>query len=914
MQYTPPVVSGTPEQIGPYTIDRELGRGGMGVVYLATDPRLDRKVAIKALPEHLAQDPERLARFEREARLLASLTHPNIAGVYGLEETGGGRYLVMEYVEGPTLAEALARGALALDEALRIAAQVASGVEAAHEAGVIHRDLKPGNIIVTADGKAKALDFGLAKEVEGRGSSLDLSRSPTMTTPPPAPSHHTQAGQIMGTAAYLSPEQARGKRIDRRTDIWAFGCVLYEMLTGASPYRGETITDSLGAILHKDPDWERLPADTPPAVRLVLRRCLTKDAERRLRDIGDARVEIEEFLRDPAASRMALAGASPADPSATRAGPARIAWGIAALLAIIAGALGWATWGSAPDAPEPVRRFLTVLGDDLEFATITSHPFAISPDGQTLAFVSTGPQGRRVLHTRRLDAFRPTARQGTEGAVNPFFRPDGAWIGYYADGRIMKAPTDGGAPVTVCETPPGDFRGGTWTDDGRIVFAPSISDGLYIVSESGGEPRQLTTLRPDERSHRWPHALPGSNAVLFTAQDTGSDFENATIEAVRLDSGERVVLHRGGSNPTYARSGRLLFGRSEGVFAVPFDPVTLRVSGDPVRAIENVAFAIPNGGLSLSLSDDGVLVCMLGDGGDFRSLLNWADRSGARTPVGVAPQGIGAASLSPDGRRIAVQIFRLEEGWSDLWVYEIARGVMTRLTYGGGDSIQPIWSPDGDEIAYTSVPRGSFPVLSVVGADGAGQRRIGPGDQFEAPTDWLDDGSLLFIRDRPDAAYDIVTRREGDGAEATPIVATPADDQRATVSPDGRWIAYDSAASGRAEVFIRPFPAGPGRWQVSASGGRHAIWSPKGDELYFWWDGEIYAASIGIEEDTLRVGVPEPLFEFTPGGMDYPAFSVHPDGERFLLVERDPTADPANRSELAVTLNWFQELRERTGG
>ncbi|MFG0273738.1 MAG: protein kinase [Phycisphaerales bacterium] len=904
----------TPAQIGPYTIDRELGRGGMGVVYLATDPRLDRKVAIKALPEHLAQDPERLARFEREARLLASLTHPNIAGVYGLEETGGGRYLVMEYVEGPTLAEALARGPLALDEALRIAAQVASGVEAAHEAGVIHRDLKPGNIIVTADGKAKVLDFGLAKEVEGRGSSLDLSRSPTMTSPPPAPSHHTQAGQIMGTAAYLSPEQARGKRIDRRTDIWAFGCVLFEALTGASPYRGETITDSLGAILHKDPDWDRLPGDTPPTVRLLLRRCLTKDADRRLRDIGDARVEIEEFLRDPSASRMALAGEVPAATRASSGVGVRVLLPLVAVLAAIAGVSAWRAWTAPHSAGEPVRRFLTTLGGELEFATLTSHPFAITPDGKTLAFVARGTDGPRVLHTRRLDEFRSTARQGTEGAANPFFRPDGAWIGYFANGRIMKAPIDGGAPVTVCETPPGDFRGATWTDDGRIVLAPSTSDGLYIVPEAGGEVRRLTTLRAEERSHRWPHALPGSNAVLFTAQDTGSDFENATIEAVRLDSGEREVLHRGGSNPVYARSGHLLFGRSEGVFALPFDAAALRANGAPVRAIENVAFAMPNGGLSLSVSDDGVLVCMLGDGGDFRSLLNWADRAGARTPVGVEPQGIGAASLSPDGRRIALQIFRIEEGWSDLWVYEIARGVLTRLTYGDGDSLQPIWSPDGGEIAYTSVPRGSFQVLSVIGADGAGQRAIGPGDEFEGPTDWLDDGSLVFVRDRPGGEFDIVMRREGEGAEVTPIVATPADDPRATVSPDGRWIAYDSAASGRSEVFIRPFPDGAGRWQVSASGGAHPIWSPGGDELYFWWRNELYSASIAEADGTLRVGVPELLFACIPGGMDYPAFSVHPDGDRFLLVERDPTANPTNRAELAVTLNWFRELRERTGG
>ena len=907
-------MTATPEQIGPYTIDREVGRGGMGVVYLATDTRLDRKVAIKALPEHFAQEPERLARFEREAKLLASLSHPNIAGVYGLEEAGGARHLVMEFVEGRTLAEHLASGPIAVDESLRIAVQIAAGVEAAHEAGVIHRDLKPGNIIVTPDGKAKVLDFGLAREIEGRGSSLDLSRTPTMTSPPPSPSHHTGAGQIIGTAAYMSPEQARGRRIDRRTDIWSFGCVLYEMLTGDSPYRGETVTDSLGAILHKEPEWDRLPRDTPATVRLLLRRCLAKDPERRLRDIGDARVEIEEFLRDPNASVVELAGTALAEAESRRAGSSRVAWAVVALLVLVSGALGWAAWSASRSPSAPVRRFLTVTGGDLELAGATSHPFAISPDGRTLAFIARLPEGRRALHIRGLDEFRPVPRQGTEGALNPFFRPDGAWIGYYADGHIMKIPTDGGAPVTVCETPQGDFRGGTWTDDGHIVFAPSTSTGLYIVPDSGGEPKELTTLGPEERSHRWPHALPGSNAVLFTAQDTGSDFENATIEAVRLDTGERTVLHRGGSNPVFARSGHLLFGRSEGVFAAAFDPAALRLKAAPVRALENVAFARPNGGLSLSLSDDGVLVCLLGDGGDFRSLLNWSDRSGVRTPVGVEPQGIGAASLSPDGRRVVLQVFRLEDGWSDLWVFEIARGVMTRLTFGDGDSIQPIWSPDGDEIAYTSVPRGSFPLLSVVGADGSDARTIGPGDQFEAATDWLDDGALVFDRDRPEASYDIATRRAEGADQITYIVDTPFQDRRGVVSPDGRWIAYDSLASGRSEVYVRPFPDGAGRWQISADGGSHPVWSPDGDELYFLWNRRLYAVAVNGAGESFEIGIPAPLFEFTPGGMDYPAFAVHPDGDRFLLVERDPTADPSSRNELAVTLNWFDELRERTGG
>ena len=906
-------MSGTPDQIGPYTIDRELGRGGMGVVYLATDPRLDRKVAIKALPEHFAQDPERLARFEREARLLASLSHPNIAGVYGLEDQDGARYLVMEFVEGPTLAETLRQGRMPVDEALRLAAQVAAGVEAAHEAGVIHRDLKPGNIIVTPDGKAKVLDFGLAREVEGRGSSLDLSHTPTMTSPPPAPEGKTQAGQIMGTAAYLSPEQARGRRIDRRTDIWAFGCVLYEMLTGDSPYFGETVADSVGAILHKEPEWSRLPADTPATIRLLLRRCLTKDAERRLRDIGDARVEIEEFLRDPSSSRMDLAGAAMVETTASSGVALRVMMVLVAIFAAIAGASAWRAWLAPHEAQQPVRRFLTPLGSEAADGPVGT-TFTVAPNGRSLAFVARTPGGQPRLQVQRLDEFRAVERAGAEGANSPFYSPDSAWIGYYADGRLMKVATDGGAPVTICETPPGNFRGATWTDDGRIVFAPSTTAGLFVVADNGGEPTPLTTLRPDERSHRWPHALPGSNAVLFVAQDIGSDFSNSTIEAVRLDDGERIVIHRGGSNPTYARSGHLIFGRRDGVFGARFDARTLTLESPPVPILEQIAFSEPNGALALSVSDDGVLVCALGSGSDFRSLLNWANRQGVRTPVGVEPQGIAAAALSPDGRRIALQIFRLDEGWTDLWVFEVARGVMTRLTFGDGDSVIPLWSPDGREIAFTSVPRGSFPVLAITGADGSGVRTIGKGDQFEAATDWLEDGTIIFQRDTPSADFDILTRRADQPEETTTVISTPFADEDAVVSPDGRWIAYVSDASGQSEVYVRPFPDGAGRWQISPAGGGHPLWSPDGDELFFFSNAQMHAVAINGAADTLEVGVPAPLFDFSPGGFDYPIFAVHPDGERFLLVERDPSANASGGNELAITLNWFQELRERTGG
>jgi len=645
------VTLSTGTRLGPYEILAAIGAGGMGEVYRARDTKLGRDVAIKVLPEAFARDPERLARFEREARVLASLNHPNIAAIYGFEQSDGIPFLVLEYVPGETL-----RGPLPVSEALRIAGQIAEALENAHEKAFVHRDLKPANIKVTPEGKVKVLDFGLAKAFTEETVGSDPSQSPTISAGP------TRTGMILGTAAYMSPEQARAKPVDKRTDIWAFGCVLYETLAGRQVFPANSVADAMTAILGRDPDWQALPLATPPKIRDLLHRCLQKELNRRLRDIGDARIEIEETLAGAVAVPQTTK-----PPGAARWRP--VAIGVCAAVAI--GVALWAPW-RGDSAPRAVIRTAVVLPPSDRFRTEAQPAVAISPDGARLVY-SASRGGRTQLYFRQLDQFEVTPIAGTEDAGGPFLSPDGEWVGFFAGGKLKKVALRGGPPVTLCDAPNG--RGASWGPDGQIVFTPaaSLGIGLWRVSASGSEvtPQPLTTpdAKKGEASHRWPYILPGGESVLFTSWGGGA-FDASRLAVLSLKTGERRVLLEGGHSAHYASSGHLVFMRAGGLWAAPFDLARLQVTGPHSPMLNRVVTAAATGAGHYSFAANGTLVYIPG-GAESGSSLLWVDRKGVSRPLTQARRVYMFPRLSPDGGLLAVTI--IEGANTDIWVYDLGR-------------------------------------------------------------------------------------------------------------------------------------------------------------------------------------------------------------------------------------------------
>jgi Tol biopolymer transport system component len=893
-----------PQQIGPYTISGELGRGGMGVVYLGHDSRLDRDVAIKSLPQHFATEPERLARFEREAKTLASLNHPNIAGIHGVENVDGAMYLILEYVAGETLADRLDRGALSVDDAIDFCAQIAAGVEAAHEAGVIHRDLKPANIKITPEGVAKVLDFGLARTEETSTSGSSVSQLPTLTTP----HSPTTPGAILGTAPYMSPEQARGRRVDKRSDIWSFGVLLYECLTGASPFIGETATDSIGAILHKDVDLKHLPTETPEGVRRVIARCIERDKSMRLRDIGDARIEL---LR-PTAHEV-QGGA------AKRLATSRIVGIALVLVTALAGLASWSAW-LAPGAPAPkVMRLRAQLStEDFLLTQDAGSQFAISPDGAFMVFAGEKSiEGTNLLYIRALDQFEATPLTGTSNARNPFFSPDGRWIGYATSNKLKKVSITGGASLTLCDVD-NDYRGASWGDNGMIVYSPNTNSGLWIVPDTGGTPEELTALdeTANERSHRWPYMLPGSKAVLFTSQVRGDSFNNTLIELYDFETGKRAVLHRGGSSPSYTPSGHIVFGRDGSLFAVPFDLDTLTVRGSPAPVLEEIQTNSGNGGTPYNFSETGVL--MYQAGGEFiQSQAMWADRQGATSLLDPTPRNILSTMLSPDESRLAYQLYGIESSNFDIWVYEIKRNVLSRLTFSNGNEMNPIWSPDGEFIVYSD-STASKPILMRKRADGSSdaERLMKTEDVVQFASDWSSDGRYIMYQEQSqgDSGWDLVYV-EIDDSDPEPILflGTPYDEIHGVFSPDGKWVAYESDESGQGEIYVRPFPSGGGRWQISSAGGIYPAWSEDGSELFFIENGSITAVGITNSETSISIGAATRVMPFKPKEKFFNGqYNVTQDEQRFVISqvinqntgEQDPSA-------LFFVFNWFEDLKRK---
>ncbi|HEY1339466.1 MAG TPA: protein kinase [Bryobacteraceae bacterium] len=875
-------------RIGPYEISGSLGAGGMGEVYRARDARLNRDVAIKTLPAGFADDPNRLARFQREAQVLASLSHPNIAAIYGLEESEGVRGLVMELVDGPTLGDRIAAGPMTVEEALPIARQIADALEAAHEKGVVHRDLKPANIKLTADGKVKVLDFGLAKALgveaaSGSGSDAgSVQNSPTLTL------DSTRAGMILGTAGYMAPEQARGKPVDKRTDIWAFGVVLHEMLAGKMLFEGETVSDTLAAVLRADIDWDRLPADTPPKVKRLLRRCLERDPKKRLRDIGDAWIEMD--------APEEAATAAPVKPPRF----ARLPWAAGAVLAIAGVAWGWLHTPAEP--PRPVLRW-----------TYTQKEFfglpALSRDGTRLVYaVAFGSSAN--LWLRMMDQLEGKPIPGGENAVLPAFSPDGQWIVYMTNGsspKLKKIPVTGGASITLADATGG--AGEDWGDDDTIVF--SSGKGLMRIPASGGAPEALTTVdsKKGETGHRSPRFLPGGRTVLYTIVSGTSE----QVAAVDLKKGVSRVVVASGWTPAYAPTGHLLYVRGGTLFALPFHPAKLEATGSETPVVEGVSsIGSGNGTGEFTFSEGGLLVFMSGanTGGSAKTVLAWADRKGTTQPM-ADPQTWGTGRLSPDGLRVANEIYGNNSTSGDIWVFEIERRTQTRLTFEGSNEY-PIWSPDGRRIAFGAAVANKTGLYTVA-ADGSGKAELLLAtDKLPHPSSWSPDGKMLIYTqpgvDRGQAIW--VLPLEGGAAAGQPRLFhdTRFTEYDGELSPDGRWLAYVSTESGASEVYVQPFPGPGGKIRISTSGGSGPRWSRNGRELFYWSGvsrtGDLQAVEIQTAP-AFRAGIPQPLFKLTNGSTWDPA----PDGKRFM-VEIVPGADTSGRSMEGV-VNWFDELRKR---
>ncbi len=872
----------------------------MGEVYRARDTSLNRDVAIKVLPEAFASDPERLVRFKREAHVLASLNHPHIGAIYGLEDADGVRALVLELVDGETLADRIARGPIPLTDALTISRQVTDALDAAHEKGIVHRDLKPANIKITPDGVVKVLDFGLARIVSANDGSTFDSRRPTITI------EETREGLVMGTAAYMSPEQARGKAVDKRTDIWAFGCVLYEALTGRVAFAGETLSDTIASILEREPDWRALPDATPANIRRLLQRCLEKDVKHRLRDIGDARVELDEAAIPP------LPTATTAN---VRVDSTRARLGGLVLLVSVA-AVGFVTWLMLrADRPpqefgpqRPITRF-----DVVTPPTGNLSSFALSPDGRQLAFVGMGEGGSR-LWVRAFDQATARPLPGADGASFPFWAPDGRSIGFFADGKLKRVNLAGSGPQVLADASAG--RGGAWNRDGELLFAPVTPGSLMRIPATGGAPVPATQLESGQTSHRWPQFLADGRHFLFLVAQGRPETRGTYFGS--LDGGAPTRVLPDETPAVYVPPETLLVVRQGVLMALRFDPTRGVVSGEPVPVVQGVATDVVNYRSAFTVSPTGVLAYRTGSGSQRRQLV-WMDRAG-RVPGTVGgPDGnnLRDPALAPDGERVAVG--RTVQGNGDVWLVDVARGVASRLTSDPNVDYAPVWSPDGRRVAFRSARNGVYDLFEKPASGAGDEQSLLVTLEGKAPVDWSPDGrTLLYTSLSPKTGSDLWALPLGGNGKPFPIVQTAFDELDAQVSPNGRWLAYVSNESGRFEIYGRPFPGPGGRWPVSTAGGSQPRWRPDGKELFYVVPGgHLMAAPIGVTSDgqTLQPGAPVALFAarlasgsgiYTSGYQEHPQYAVARDG-RFLLnvaVESDTTPP------ISIVLNWDAALKK----
>jgi Tol biopolymer transport system component len=885
-------------RLGSYEVVAPIGAGGMGEVYQAHDTKLGRDVAIKVLPEAFAHDPERLSRFQREAKMLASLNHPNIATIHGLEQSGDTSYLVMELVSGETLAERVKAGPLPIEEAQKIAIQIAEALEAAHEKSIIHRDLKPANVKVTPEGKVKVLDFGLAKAFAGDTANDDPSNSPTLSAAA------TMQGTILGTAAYMSPEQARGKSVDKRTDIWAFGCVLYELLAGRQAFQGESTTEILAAVLRGEPDWQALPETTPMSIRALLRRCLQKEMNKRARDAGDARIEIEEAMAAPVTAELTTA----APTKGFRALGRRVlilSVGIFLLGAAIAGIAVWNVKPTRSPTPQVVSRFTITLPPGQQLAGLYSGPaLALSPDGTRLAYIAR-QGGVQQLYLRAMDSLESTSIPDTEGAVNPFFSPDGQWVGFFAGGKLKKIPVSGGSALTLGNAAYTD--GASWGSRTMIAFPPTAASALQQVSDAGGALQPMTRLEKGEVSHRWPEFLPGGKAVLFAAANDGINYANTEVAVQSVGTGERRNLIQGGTQPRYAPSGHLVYVQRGSLMAMRFDPQQLTATGTAVPVVGGVLQSTSSGAAQYAISATGSLVYVPGGVQSAQSRLVWVSRNGTEQPLPAPMHEYFVPRLSPDGRRVAVAIWGQE---TQIWQYDLSRDTLTRFTFEGSANFNPAWTVDGRRIAFDSNKEGPLNIFWQLADGSGGVERLTTSQYINAPMSWSPDGQLLsFTEVNPTTGLDIWMLGIGD-RKAQPFLQTPFNEGAARFSPDGRWVAYASDESGGFEVYVQPYPGPGGKWQISTGGGSEPVWNPRGRELFYRSGDKMMAVDITTQPG-FSAGKPRMLFDGRYESPPFPIanYDVSPDGQRFLLLK--PNEQETAPTQINVVLNWFEELKQK---
>jgi Tol biopolymer transport system component len=872
-----------------------LGAGGMGEVYKARDTRLDRTVAIKVLPDHLSSSPELKQRLDREARAISQLNHPHICSLYDVGTQDGTAFLVMEFLEGETLAERLTRGTLPLNQTVKIAVDIADALDRAHGAGIVHRDLKPGNIMLTSAG-AKLLDFGLAKPtgIAEAGSAIPpVSAAVTTTSPSPAHSPLTTYGTIVGTVQYMSPEQLQGKEADSRSDIFSFGAVLYEMATGRRAFAGKSQLSVASAILESDPEpigkW--LPL-APPALEHIVARCLAKDPMERWQAIRDVRIELEWVPKSMPAG-------------APRPGTAMKLWasvlgaaGVALVAGIVAARL------TSPNLPTTVTRtyVLPPANAAFHFVGNAGEPVMISPDGKALVYGALS-DGQTELWVQSLDSLTPERLRGTERAMFPFWSPDGRYVAFFADGKLKKIDVVGGAPETICDAPVG--RGGSWSSDGTILFSPTPATGLYRVAAQGGTPVQVTHLDESrgETTHRWPEFLPDGRHFLYLAANPASSEtdESNVIYLGSLDSSTQIRIAPARSNPVYA-DGHILYVHSGTLYALPFDARNFKVTGDPAPVARDVQIDPAFSRATFAASRTGVLVYGLGGSNADVRQLTWFDTTGRKVETLGNPQRIFDIRLSPDGRKLAMSV---DTGRLDLWLFDLDRQTITPFTRGTGEHF-PVWSPDGKQIAYNTDKEG----VLIAAADGSGSAHLISSDKSLHVTDWSRDGKYLLITRVTQKLEIWAISLEGD-RRPFPVVVNETNNTDASFSPDGNWIVYDSPQSGRSEVYITRFHAPGPRYQVSAAGGDLPRWGRDGRTVFFLDPIrlEFMAAETRIDHDSLIVGRPRTLFSPKPSisylSADY-SYDIAPDGNRFLLltgVEEQPT-------RAAIVTNWTADLKK----
>ncbi|HEY3174549.1 MAG TPA: protein kinase [Candidatus Polarisedimenticolia bacterium] len=882
-------------RLGPYEIVSPLGAGGMGEVYRARDTRLNRDVAVKVLPPGAADRADLRERFEREARAVSSLNHAHICALYDIGREGDADYLVMEYLEGETLAARLARGSLPIEHALRIAVEIADALDRAHRQGVVHRDLKPANIMLTARSGAKLLDFGLAKaHIAGAAGSA-------LTAMPTGGPDLTAEGTILGTLQYMAPEQLEGREADARTDIFALGLVLYEMLTGRRAFEGRSQASLIAAILEREPaPISAVQPMTPPSLDRLVRTCLAKDPEDRWQTAHDVMLEMRWIAEGGSQSGIAIPAARA--PSRRREA---FAWALAGL-ALAASLFAFRLRG-APDPDLVVRSSIAPpAGFSFSFVNDDSASLSISPDGRLLTFAARGPGGRSSLWLRSLDEFTAKPLPGTEGAMSPFWSPDSRFIGFFEGGKLKRIPLAGGPAVTICDA--GDPRGATWNHDGVIVFEPHWREPLYKVAATGGLPEPVTKLDEtrSETTHRWPWFLPDGRHYLYLAGSHSAEVQSPlnTIYVASLDSPERKALLSARSNAIYVK-GHLLYLKDNYLVAQAFDPERLELRGEPVTLADGVEYIAGYFRAVFAASENGTLL-FAPSGQATKRQLAWHDRTGRLLGTLGDPDIYLGLRLSPDGQRVAVSI----GDPPDIWIYEISRGIRTRLTTHGMSEFGPVWSPDGRRILYLS-DRNIASDIFAMPTDGAGREEpVLQTPDFEEPSDWSRDGRLLAFdhaRPRGGGHNDIwILPMTGD-RKPYPYLETEFDERFAVFSPDQRWIVYTSDESGRSECYVRPFPFAAGKWQVSTAGAEGACWwRGDGKEIFYGApDGSVMSVAVTTQPAFLAQAA-RPLFRLE--GID--SIDSTADGQRFLLTRRE---SEAGRPPISLILNWFAGSKRRSG-